>query len=153
MPGAGRKPRQAGFPAVPLSLCHRVRRMATDTARIRLARCRQNRVAFLALLLRLLSRSQSMHAMARGADCGFRRSMRYYKCGVLAGQIIFLFCRMAGSAECWNFIRSSHAVWRSSTGGRPMLHTLAVAGIAAQAFRKMRMGLEVANLLAMTRRA
>ena len=65
----------------------------------------------------------------------------------------FLLAAMASAAESGHFVRRGHAVRRDGSSGITVFHTGAVAGVAAQSFLEMRVGLEVGDLLGVAWRA
>lgn len=132
---------------------HCVRHVAANACRLGFARCRQHRMAFLALLLRLFRRSQAMHSMAGGTVGGLHLRPRHHESGMFGGEIVLLLCGMACATKRGHLVRRGNPIRRCRSRGSSMLHALPVTGIAAQSFGEMRMCLKIRHLLGMARRA
>ena len=113
----------------------------------------QGRVTLPALLPGLRRGPEIVHAMAGDAVRRFDFGPSHDERAMLALEEFLLLPRVAPAAEGGDFVRCGDAVRRDGSSGITVFHTGAVAGVAAQSFLEMRVGLKVGDLLGVAWRA
>jgi hypothetical protein len=110
-------------------------------------------VASLTLRFDLLRGAQTVHTVARGAIRGFYFCAPQHQHAMLADNVLLLLGRVTCAAESGHFVRRSNFIRRSSARGTAVLNARAVTGIATDSLLKVRMLLEVRDLLSVAGRA
>jgi hypothetical protein len=107
----------------------------------------------LTLRFGLLRSAQTVHAMARRTIRGFHFGARQDQQAMFAGGVFLLFSRVTCAAQRGNFVRRRYSVRRGRACGTAVLDAWSMTGIATDSLLKVRMLLEIGELLRVAGRA